>query len=299
MCLSVFKDRLLNTFMYCPKKVYDERPEDYSLSVHDISIPTRDGLTLHSWFIPNNLGEISDVPLMIYFHGVGGNMNTRLKQISELHKNLTVNILVVSYRGFGSNSGIPNETGLKIDADSVMNFVFSSKWRNSRVIVYGHSFGGAIAIYLSSRYSDYISMSIIENTFTKMADAVDDIYPFLKPLRKCFIKDDWNNLKRVGKITHPILFLSGLQDNVVHYHHTDMLFENANQSFGKEILKIPDGFHTLWEAEPEIYFKTISNFIVKYSNSNTNLKLKPKLKKKKIRSLCVVPEGEEIEFDDF
>jgi hypothetical protein len=90
-----------------------------------------------------------------------------------------------------------------------------------------------------------------------------------------------------------------LQDNVVHYHHTDMLFENANQSFGKEILKIPDGFHTLWEAEPEIYFKTISNFIVKYSNSNTNLKLKPKLKKKKIRSLCVVPEGEEIEFDDF
>lgn len=297
MCFSVFRRRILNNFIYCPMKECYENPKDYDLFCKDVSIPTRDGLILHSWFIPNNLCEIADIPLMIYFHGVGGNMTTRLKQISELHKNLTVNLLVVSYRGFGSNSGLPTETGLQIDAESVMDFVFSSEWRNSRIILYGHSFGGAMAIYLASRYSDYISMSIIENTFTKIADVVDDYYPFLKPLRKCFIKNDWNNLERVEKITHPILFLSGMQDSVVHYSHTDILFDHSTQSLEREILKIPEGFHTLWETEPELFFKTISRFITK--NSKSIEKLKPKLKKLKMRSLCVVPEGEEIEFDEF
>ena len=47
-------------------------------------------------------------------------MGLRLPNMYELWRRLSVNIFMVSYRGYGRSQGVPTEEGLKMDADAVV-----------------------------------------------------------------------------------------------------------------------------------------------------------------------------------
>jgi len=65
-----------------------------------------------------------------------------------------MNTLLCSYRGYGPNLGSPTEKGLKIDAETVLEFVENVtevEFDQSRIFLFGRSLGGAIAIDLASK----------------------------------------------------------------------------------------------------------------------------------------------------
>jgi hypothetical protein len=52
---------------------------------------------------------------------------------------------------------------LKIDAETALQYVFKrEELRNSPIILYGQSLGGAVAIYLAEKHQDEVPFSEME-----------------------------------------------------------------------------------------------------------------------------------------
>jgi fermentation-respiration switch protein FrsA (DUF1100 family) len=62
-----------------------------------------------------------------------------------------------SYRGYGLSSGQPNEAGLKVDAQTGLEALLQRPDINpEKVVVYGRSLGGAVAIHLTAANSNKV-----------------------------------------------------------------------------------------------------------------------------------------------
>lgn len=204
------------------------------------------------------------VPTLVFFHANAGNMGFRLPNIAQIFRAVDVNIFILSYRGYGDSEGSPNEAGLMIDADTVMKHIFHEREDidPKKVFLFGRSLGGAVSIYVASKYDDKICGTIVENTFTNISDMVDSVFPVLAPLKPYVLKIDWPSAKRIESITHPLLLVSGRNDEIVPSSQMDKLFEAARNSKKKELYKILNGTHNdTWIKGGDQYVMKIREFI--------------------------------------
>lgn len=105
------------------------------------------------------------------FHGNAGNIGHRLPVAKLLVNELHCSILMLQYRGYGLSSGDPNEKGLTIDAQTGLDYIRQrSELRGTRIVIYGQSLGGAVAVGLASRNQKQgdIAGIVLENTFTSI-----------------------------------------------------------------------------------------------------------------------------------
>jgi fermentation-respiration switch protein FrsA (DUF1100 family) len=108
---------------------------------------------------------------VLMFHGNAGNIGYRLPIAKILENELRCNILMLQYRGYGLSSGNPNEKGLMIDAQTGLDYIRQrQELRNTKIVVYGQSIGGAVAIGLVARNQKQgdIAGVVLENTFTSL-----------------------------------------------------------------------------------------------------------------------------------
>jgi fermentation-respiration switch protein FrsA (DUF1100 family) len=65
-------------------------------------------------------------------------------------KKVGVNILVVSYRGYGHSEGSPNYDGITLDAQAILDYAFNHLNTNlinsHKIYTHGRSLGGATSI---------------------------------------------------------------------------------------------------------------------------------------------------------
>ena len=66
---------------------------------------------------------------MLFLHGNGGNISTRLDSINIFHK-LGLSVFILDYRGYGNSSGSPSENGTYIDAETAWLFLKNNKHIN-------------------------------------------------------------------------------------------------------------------------------------------------------------------------
>lgn len=115
------------------------------------------------------------------FHGNAGNIGYRLPIARILHDELGCHVLMVQYRGYGLSTGKPDEKGLTLDAQAGLDYIrFDEELRNTKVVVYGQSLGGAVGTGLAvkaqreikegeEKFTDQpggeIAGLILENTF--------------------------------------------------------------------------------------------------------------------------------------
>jgi len=60
---------------------------------------------------------------------------------------------------------------------------------------------------------------------------------------KGLFRGQWNSISRIDKITCPLLFVSGLADELVPCTMMEELFENAKNSTVKHMVRFPYGTH--------------------------------------------------------
>lgn len=119
-------------------------------------------------------------PTVLFFHANAGNMGHRLPLAAVFYKRFGCNVVMLSYRGYGFSSGHPNERGIRIDAQSTLDWVRNHEQLGKSVLVaYGQSIGGAVAIDLASRNPRSVHSLIIENTYVIPLP----LYPLLSPQR--------------------------------------------------------------------------------------------------------------------
>ena len=134
----------------------------------DLQIPTPDGESLHALFIrPENKRLARDVTVLM-FHGNAGNIGHRIPIAKIIQEVVGCNVLMLEYRGYGLSTGVPDEAGLKIDAQTGLDYIRQRvETRDTKIVVYGQSLGGAVAINLVAQIqvSGDIAGLILENTF--------------------------------------------------------------------------------------------------------------------------------------
>ena len=82
---------------------------------------------------------------------------------------------MLEYRGYGLSTGTPNEEGLMVDAQTALDYIRQQKeTRGGKIIIYGQSLGGAVAIQLVAKNQEAgdVAGLILENTFTTMSKLI-------------------------------------------------------------------------------------------------------------------------------
>lgn len=131
----------------------------------------------------------------------------------------------------------------------------------TKIIAYGQSLGGAVAIDVVARNPDAFSGLMIENTFLSVSKMIPHVIPMLKNLTwLCHL--NWPSESSIRQIVKaPILFLSGKNDELVPPAHMRTLYETS-QTRGLKVWKeFENGTHNDTCIQPG-YFSAIRDFLL-------------------------------------
>lgn len=144
----------------------------------------------------------------------------------------------------------------------------------SRIVVFGRSLGGAVGTLLAKNNPDKVATLILENTFTSILDMAGVLLPFLKyfiggsgskglRVLNCLVRSPWSTIDVIGQVKQPVLFLSGLQDEMVPPSHMQMLYAKAAAHNNRCLfVEFSTGMHMdTWLAGGDRYWRTIQLFL--------------------------------------
>lgn len=176
---------------------------------------------------------------------------------------------MLSYRGYGKSTGNPNEKGMKIDSQAALEYILDDAvMKNTKLFAYGQSIGGAVAIDIVHRNQARFAGLIVENTFMSIRSLIPSVLPIAGPIAS-FCHQIWSSEGVIDTLDVPILFMSGLKDELVPPQHMRALYDRcgSRQKVWKEYL---NGTHNDTVVQPG-YFVDIATFIKETVASSLDL----------------------------
>ena len=128
---------------FYPIRGVQESPALAGLPFENVEIPTPDGERLHAWWL-----DASDARAqVVFFHGNGGNLSLWLDAIIGIRRH-GYSVLALDYRGYGSSTGRPSESGLYRDAEAAIQ-MFRDRFRKpgAPIVYWGRSIGAPVAAH--------------------------------------------------------------------------------------------------------------------------------------------------------
>ena len=217
---------LFTTYFFQRNLLYHPKENNYFgdpliVSVEKVKIKTQDNIELLSWYHNKNSNNYKTI---LFLHGNAGSLENRIHKINHF-KDININFLLVSWRGFNGNQGKPTEQGLYEDARSAVKWLKSKGILEKNIIIYGESLGTGVATEIAQNKN--FAGVILESPFTSMIDAGKTKYPYL-PVR-FLLKDKYESNKKIKNIKSPILIMHGKVDNIVPFYMGKKMYELANE----------------------------------------------------------------------
>ncbi len=212
----------MGSLTYFPEPQIAQTPADFGLRYRQLRFDTSDGQRLHGWWITTE--QASPIANILLCHGNGGNIGDRLID-ADLLSRAGFNLLLFDYRGYGHSSGRPNEEGTYRDALAAKEELLSQPECDSeRVIYLGESLGGAIALELAVQAPP--RGLVLQSTFTSLRAVAHHHYPVIPSV---VVPDAYPSIRRIAKLSAPLLLLHGDRDEVVPLSEGRALYEAAPQ----------------------------------------------------------------------
>ncbi|CEJ82572.1 Putative Bem46 family protein [[Torrubiella] hemipterigena] len=218
--LLYFKQKSLIYPSHMPPNSRTEVPRPTQFGIRDFEelvIPTDDGEKLSAYYIRGPKGHPNSNVTMLMFHGNAGNIGHRLPIARMIINMIGCNVFMLEYRGYGMSTGEPDEDGINVDAETALRYLRDrAETSKHKFIVFGQSLGGAVSIRLVAKHNrGDIAGLVLENTFLSMRKLIPSVIPPAKFLT-LLCHQVWPSESLLPTITNvPILFLSGLQDEIV------------------------------------------------------------------------------------
>lgn len=218
---------------YFPQKAM-QAPAAYGVAdFSDLRLKTADGTRIQAWHKAAGTGR----PTILYFHGNAGNLAGRAGYFRRL-ADAGFGVLALSYRGYGASEGSPSEEGFYQDARALIAYAKSDlSLAPDRLILYGESIGTGVAVQMATEVSP--AALILQAPYSSITDLAADTYPWL-PAR-LLLKDRFDSLSKIGRVTAPLLLFHGELDRVVPVHYGRQLFAAAREP--KQAVYFPDVSH--------------------------------------------------------
>jgi uncharacterized protein len=163
---------------------------------------------------------------ILLVHGNSGNIDRWVENARYLY-NHGYRILVFDYEGYGKSTGKPTHRNVVSDSELFINYLFG---HYGKILIWGISLGGNLAVNLAYRNSDKISALILEGAFTSHNAIARTKAPgILKPFVFLSVRSPYKSKNIIKKIHIPVIISHSTEDKIVPYSMGKRLFINANE----------------------------------------------------------------------
>ena len=203
------------------------------------------------FFTPENKSDI----ILLYFHSNYediGNSASLLKLICKL-----CNI-----------NDSANAESILSDADTVFKFINEVQNINeNNIIIMGRCIGSGPATYLAASHN--IMSLILLSPLKSIKEAIKTMFPKLKlgAVIQSIVKERFNNMENISKVTSPILFIHGKKDNLIPPCHS---LDLINKCKSPSKLVSPNNMtHNTFDYVQDVIVH-IRNFLKVFTNYSIN-----------------------------
>ena len=202
---------------------------------------------------------------LLFIHGSGGSQAIWTNQLAGLGQNFLT--LAVDLPGHGDSEGASSRE-VRVYSDFIFDFI--ERALDTKVILAGHSLGGAIAIDFALRFPDKLSGLILICTGAKLrvAPAILETYSspgsdnntdhsvYYDDFLAC---DNFNYLDRIGAITVPTLVIGATNDLMTPLKYSQYLADNIPNA---QLRIIEQSGHLVMQEQPEQVNTHIKEFVM-------------------------------------
>lgn len=246
---------LENWFVFFPTSAKtDWQPAPPGSDIKDIELTSADGTRIHAWWWPvkDSSGAV------LYCHGNAGNLSHRGPTVEKIGTLLGESVMIFDYPGYGKSSGKPSERGCYQSADAAYQWLIDQKIDPAKIVIYGGSLGGGVAVDLASRKKH--RALVLAKTFTSLPDVGQHLHPWL-PVR-WVMRNRFDSLGKIGQCTSPVFIVHGTADSLVPSEQGERLFAAANEP--KQFMSVEGGDHN--DPLPAEFFQKLKVFLTDTAN---------------------------------
>ena len=233
-----------------------------------LSLPSKAALGLDDEYINIwYLNKFKGAPIVLYFHGNQYNISYR-KYMIDICNILSLNLLLVDYRGYGRSGGYPSPKNVLKDADASYRFLLSNGHKASDIIIWGESLGGSPACHaargsgpggtgprnliLFSTFSSFHSLLTDEKNPVR-----DTAYGLLRRITED-INSYTDNLSMIRKVECPLFVFHSREDKLMNFSNAAKLV--AASPSKKKVLVEMKGDHDSPKVSTE-NFRSLIEFL--------------------------------------
>lgn len=242
---------IVNMLVFHPDNVNVIQNNNLPSGVEEFVVVTEDDVSIKSLYLP----VAGSDKVLIYFHGNAGNIYHRIPSLLQLQRS-GLNIVGVSYRGYGKSEGNPSEEGIYLDGKAILKYVrkklgFSDK----NIIIFGRSIGTTVAI--NTAQNNVIGGLILVTPLTSgLAHAKVSGLRLISSLAG----NSFDSITKITNIKIPVLVIHGTKDRVIPYSMGKEIFD-AIKSKKKFITIEGAGHNDLHDNYGNEYWKPIFGFL--------------------------------------
>jgi hypothetical protein len=206
-------------------------PRRLGLQVEELHFAAADGSMLHGRFIRARGTARGSV---LHLHGNAANVTNHWPLVAWL-PDAGFNVLMFDYRGFGKSQGRPTLDGAAQDAHAALTALRARPEVDAaRIVVYGHSLGGATALRLLAQDGRGIRLGVIEAAFDSYRGIAREaagagLRTVLAPAIASLPPAESDPIVALARIPVPLLFLHGTDDRVIPFAHGERLYAAARE----------------------------------------------------------------------
>jgi len=167
---------------------------------------TVDGVRLAGAFFP---AASPDRPVLLYFHGNAEAAAQNLL-LADALRTRGLGVFLAEYRGYGGLGGSPSEEGLYADGEAALAALGALGVTAARVVLVGRSLGSGVAVELATRHR--VAAVVLVSAYTSIVDMGRIVAGPLAPL---VVRDRFDSLGKIGRVSSPLVVLHGAHDDVV------------------------------------------------------------------------------------
>lgn len=230
----------------------DWNATDLAPEPEDLWFVTEDGVRLHGWLFAV---ADPDAPLLVYYHGNGGNLTHRVFTASGFAER-GVSVFLFDYRGYGRSEGSPSERGLYRDAEAAWDLM--RRRHSGPLIPYGESLGGAYAAWVAREGNP--CAIVLDSTFPSMRAVARSIYHPV-PLH-WLLRPGLETARSVNASGTPALVMHSVRDEVLPIELGRQLHDAIAHE--KEWYESPRAAHAaLSWSDGNVYYDAVTSFIAR------------------------------------